>query len=256
MRMLVPALLMLGCTPETTPPEQVDPIDGIPAVACGDAESTHRFKTSDGVRLEADYWPATEPGSPVVVLLHMTPEGGFHRGDYPTRVRSALHDVGMSVLTLDRRGSGESKGTARDAYSGEGGRLDVEAAVRQALSAGCVVDPERVFLVGASNGTTSVFDYVVAHDPELPDAAAVVFLSPGEYTESQFSFADAGPQSIPWLWMYPTNEPWSLGFVDDAPADWEFVERGTQHGTLMFDGGELEDATVADMTRVLGAASP
>ena len=48
------------------------------------------------------------------------------------------------------------------------------------------------------------------------------------------------------LWVYPTNEPYSEAFVAGAP-DWRFVQHGTAHGTGMFDGGGLEDDTVAEL---------
>lgn len=234
-------------------PGETDPTAS--ATACGAAESVARFTTDDGVDLVADVWPAATAGAPVVVLVHMIPPA-WDRTSWPRRVRATLHDAGYTVLNLDRRGAGDSGGTAIDAYEGPGGRLDVQAAVAWLTDAqrDCAVDPSRLALLGASNGTTSVFDYTVAHAAGLPDPAAVSLLSPGTYTENQHTFDGAGDLSVPMLWLYPTHEPYSTAFLDDAPSTWEFVERGTQHGTQMFDQGPLEDATVADLTRFVAAA--
>ena len=183
----------------------------------------------------------------------MVPPGNDRTG-YPERVRDGLADEDVAVLNVDRRGAGGSGGVAEDAYFGEGGRLDVEAAVRFALDPAreCEVNDAAVTLIGASNGTTSVYDYVVAGDDSLPFPAAVVFMSPGQYTEAQFPLEPNQDDrqwslSFPILWLYPTNEPYSNAFVPDAPGAWSFVERGTRHGTGMFDGADLEDQTVTDI---------
>ncbi len=128
----------------------------------------------------------------------------------------------------------------------------MEAAVGFLASADrkCPVDMAKIALVGASNGTTSVLDYTLAHDSGLPDPVAVTWMSPGAYTEAQHPIADHRDtlDGVPIQWLYPDNEPYSEAFINGAPADWEFTERGSVHGTQMFDEGELESATVTDMT--------
>lgn len=219
-----------------------------------------RFTTSDDVQLAADLWPGDTAGAPAVVLLHMAPPSNDRAG-YPKRVRSALQSNGWTVLNVDRRGAGGSGGEAEEATAEPQARLDVEAAVRFLLDPArdCAVDRERIAIVGASNGTTSAFDYTLDHDASLPDPAALAFLSPGTYTlqNHDASTGDLGaswPDTIPLLWLYPTNEPFSGNFTADAPPAWAFVERGTQHGTRMFDGDALEDATVEDLVGFLAAA--
>ena len=230
-------------------------------VACGaDAWGVVQLETGDGVTLEADWKPGPTAGSGAVVLLHMIPPGNDRSG-YPERVRDAFAEVGVGVLNVDRRGAGGSGGVAADAYTGPGGLYDVEAAVSFVLSAesGCAADPARLVLVGASNGTTSVYDYTVGHDASLPAPAASIWMSPGTYTESQNALpTDPASWSTdlgsPLLWLYPTNEPYSTAYIADAPDAWRFVEAGTQHGTRMFDGGTLEDQTVAEMVAWITAA--
>ena len=90
--------------------------------------------------------------------------------------------------------------------------------------------------------------------PISPMWPVSLWMSPGAYTENQHSVADhrALLDAVPMLWLHPTNEPWSTTFVAGAPQGWTFVERGTAHGTRMFDGGQLETDTLADLTAFLG----
>jgi len=70
----------------------------------------------------------------------------------------------------------------------------------------------------------------------------------GEEVVVEFNTADGVKlAALSILWLYPTTEPWSEFFSDDAPSTWSFVERGEQHGTTMFDGGELEEQTTTDI---------
>ncbi len=243
-RTLLPLIVILltGCpTEEPTPPGDLP---------CDADEAVVEVETEDDVTLVADYQPAATSGRGAVVLLHMIPPSNDRSG-YPTRVREAIQDLDLSVLNLDRRGAGDSEGSALDAYEGDGGRLDVEAAVRFLLddAVPCAVDPDRLVLVGASNGSTSVMDYLAEHDAALPDPAAAVWMSPGSYTENQNAISDhrAMLEATPLLWLFPTNEPYSNGFIDARGPDWEFVERGPMHGTRKFDGGDLEDNTVQEL---------
>ena len=233
-------LLAVGCASAEPGPE----------AACGGAGAEVALATADGEVLTADWWPAPAQGAPAVVLVHMIPPT-WDRSSWPGRARRALADEGWAVLTIDRRGAGGSTGDPEAAYEGDGGRRDLDAAVRFLVDATCGVDSERLALVGASNGTTSVNDYAASHDATLPDAAANVFLSPGAYTENQNLVAANLGLGGALLWMYPTDEPWSEGFRDAAPDGWRFVQRGLEHGTQMLDGGELEDATLADLTAFL-----
>ena len=215
--------------------------------ACSGEILSVRFDTEDGETLAADHHVSAEPDLGAVILFHMIPPSNDRKG-YPKRVREALAELGLTVLNVDRRGAGGSTGDPVAAYEGEGARLDMEAAVRYLLSpeSGCPVAESKLLLVGASNGTTAVHDYTAAHGADLPDPAATAWLSPGDYTEEQNAITGSATERTPVLWLYPTNEPYSGAFVGGA-VDWEFVERGEVHGTRMFDGGDLEDDTVAEL---------
>ncbi len=228
----------------TTPPLE-PPSETVPSCT-GDVREVS-FSTADGETLAADHHVAAEPGRGAIVLFHMIPPGNDRTG-YPKRVREVLSDLGVTVLNVDRRGAGASSGDPESAYTGAGARLDMEAAVRYLLDedAGCTVSPDKLLLVGASNGTTSVHDYTAEHDTALPDPAAVVWMSPGTYTETQVPVTGSETEATPVLWLYPTNEAYSGDFIGGS-SSWEFVERGSVHGTQMFDGGQLEADTVADL---------
>lgn len=262
MRAPLIVVLALGCSaqphapPVDTTPGEVD----APDAGCGDAELPVAFETADGVRLAADWWPAEHEDAPVLVLFHMVPPAN-DRTNYPRRVRAALHDEGWAVLNVDRRGAGDSEGLAAEATAAPQARQDLEAAVRWLLADGraCAVARDRLVFVGASNGTTALFDYGIDHDPSLPAPAAMVFLSPGTYTiqnhgSTKADLGSAWRLPSPVLWLYPTTEPFSRDFASEAPPGWEFIERGTAHGTRMFDGGPLEDQTLSDTRRYVGAA--
>lgn len=217
---------------------------------CSGEESVVKLKTSDGVNLEADYWAASEPNKGAVVLVHMIPPNNNRKG-YPGRFRSMLSKHGLSVINVDRRGAGNSEGEPKEAYKGPKGRLDVEAAVKFLLDGekACPVDRSKLVFIGASNGTTSVLDYTVQREASLPEPAALIFMSPGGYTEGQNRISEhrAALDKLPILWLHPSSEPWSKTYMGGKPAGWLFIQRGEQHGTRMFDGKDLEAQTVADI---------
>ena len=225
-----------------------------PVVPCPDASAVVRFETADGVTLAADLL-VPESSQGVAILVHMIPPN-FDRSSYPPRVREAIAALGYTVLTLDRRGAGESGGNAVDAYEGEGGRLDLEAAVRflQTFPEACGIAVDRLALVGASNGTTSVLDYLVGRDPALPEPTAIAWLSPGDYTENQHTVASVMDTlaATRLLIVHPSSEPWATQFAVETPASWDVLELADgQHGTRNFDGDALEARTVEALTALL-----
>lgn len=239
--LLLLGLLAVGCDKSTVP------LDANPGAAPARVASGERVEltTRDDVSIVADVWLTGEMGAPGVVLVHMTPRGPWTRTDWPDTFVESLHAQGLAVIRIDRRGAGESGGDAEDAFEGETGRYDVEAAVQYLASNGL----GKLAVVGASNGTTSLVDYAVWADGEsLPVVAAMAFMSPGSYTENQTAFADV-PQ-VPALFQYPTNEAaWPETQQAAAPNSWTFTEyTGTAHGTQLFADN---DATAVDLRAFL-----
>jgi predicted alpha/beta-fold hydrolase len=203
---------------------------------CEASTAVVSFTTSDGVRLEADLATPGLAGGPGAILLHMIPPSN-DRSNYPRDVVEALVARGVTVLNVDRRGAGNSDGVARDAYLGPGGARDVQAAFEFLRAQPCAVDPSRVVLVGASNGSASVVDYVVAADDDTRPAG-IVFLTSGTYTEAQTRYAAHRDRldATPSLFVYSRVErAWSAALQPGAPARWTFREYDPgAHGTGMF----------------------
>ncbi|MCP4500799.1 MAG: hypothetical protein GY822_12630 [Deltaproteobacteria bacterium] len=232
-------VLAAGCgsTPSSEPaanPDVTPAVDASVPIDCGEAEVV-RFTTSDDVELVADYIPPSEPGRGVVVFFHMIPPSNDRTG-FPLRVRESFSALGLGVLNVDRRGAGDSAGVALEAYEGPTAGLDVEAALRFVLAddRACVAASEKIMVVGASNGTTSVMDYVVNRsDASLPMPAAIAWLSPGSYTENQNSIADHNDvmSVLPVLTVHPANETWVAQFAGYSDA-WKIVTLANgRHGT-------------------------
>ncbi len=208
--------------------------------------SVVELTTGDGVKLVGDLHPGPPTGRGAV-LLHMIPPSN-DRTNYPTQFVHALTERGFTVLNLDRRGAGDSEGSPRDAYSGPNGRLDPKAAWDALLAAGCGVVPERLVVVGASNGTTSALDFAV--DPLLPRPAALVFLTGGTYTENQTRVSEHRDvlEGLPIDFVFSAAErSWSAGFIEGAPDTWHFDEYDPgDHGTRMFTARPESNVAVAD----------
>lgn len=192
--------------------------------------------TDDGVALEADYYAAGGPDGAAAVLLHMIPPGNT-RQNYPRAFIDTLTRGCMTVLNVDRRGAGGSDGVAMEAYTGPNGVLDAKAAVAYLL--GQSVDAGRVAIVGASNGTTTLLDYVAlaGTDGAVTPPAAAVLLSGGGYTENQTAVAVSGLDAIPTLFAYPVAEAaWNDTQGAMAHDLWSFREYDPgSHGTRLFD---------------------
>jgi len=235
---------LLACSPSTTETD-----DGIEMPEGG----VITVLTEDDVSITADYYPASMTGRPAVVLLHMIPPN-FDRSSWPADFITELHDNDWNVLVPDRRGAGDSEGTAVDAYEGDGGRMDVAALVSQLEEDGA----GDLMLIGASNGTTSVLDYTVwaaQNDVRTPVAAG--FMSGGPYTENQSSFADM--PLIPAFFSYEDSDrerDWATTQQDRGVGAWEFwyLDDPGAHGTNAFDS---DPATVGRIDQFLeGAVAP
>jgi pimeloyl-ACP methyl ester carboxylesterase len=227
------------------------------SVSCSSAPEVVSFVTDDGVKLEADDYPTGEGFGPSVVLLHMIPPAN-DRTNYPKVFIDALLAKKVRVLAVDRRGAGASEGVAQAAYTGPNGKLDVKAALRHLTSGECAVDPLRIGVVGASNGTTSALDYTVhaAQNPDETFPGALVFLTGGTYTENQTVLGDhhIDLDALPIQFVHSAAESaWSKGYQSGAPATWRFEELDPgDHGTKMFDARpESVDLVAGFLSEVL-----
>ncbi len=188
------------------------------------------LRTRDGVTLAADYYPASSPGRPAVLLLHMIPPSN-DRTNWPADFIEALRSRDWSVLAVDRRGAGDSGGDPEDAYTGESGRYDVEACTKRLAGDGA----SSLAIIGASNGTTSMIDYAAwAPGEGLMAPAALGYMTGGTYTENQTPVESV--PAVPAIFTYSSAEAaWSVEQQPLDPGTWSFREypRG-DHGTRMF----------------------
>lgn len=225
---IAPLLLAVACS--STP---VSETPGAPSVEDVTAEVV-RVTTRDGVDLVGDLYDRGS-GAPAVLLLHMTPKGPWNRTDWSPSFVADLGAAGLTVLAIDRRGAGASGGTAADAFTGPNGKLDVAASTQLLKERGAT----DIWIVGASNGTTSMVDYTAAASTEgWPSPSGLVYFTGGTYTENQTSLADL--TVLPSLFVYGTAEAdWSETYVGQNDGVWRFeaIQDGA-HGTRMFEGPE------------------
>jgi hypothetical protein len=261
MRWIVPGLLSLlqltACTADPGPGPDPSPDSGLAsdsgpgadagpdsgsADAGADSKQIVQLTTDDGLTLEADLWSPAACNGAGVVLLHMTPSGGNDRTNYPDAFIEKLVARDLTVLNVDRRGVGTDDASLKQsAYLGPNGVLDAKAAYDFLLAQPCTIDPARVVMVGASNGTTTALDFAIFAESdavtEIP--SGLVFLTGGSYTENQFAIADhrALLDRIPILFVYAQNEAgWSEQQRSAAaPEIWTFLSYSAgDHGTRMF----------------------
>ncbi|MFT5680213.1 MAG: pimeloyl-ACP methyl ester carboxylesterase [Myxococcota bacterium] len=241
MRLLALALI-IGCDDKETT-DDTDTTDTTADWILPDG-GTVTLTTRDGVDLVGDYYPADVAGSPGVVLLHMIPPS-WDRTSWPDDFISALSGAGYSVLAIDRRGAGDSGGNAEDAYEGEWGRYDVEAAASLLAADGY----SSLAVIGASNGTTSAIDYAIwAGGEGLPVPAVIGLMTGGGYTEAQTDMSNFAALSIPTILTYSTDErEWSVEQEPLNPGSWSFMEYAAgAHGTQMFNAApEVSDDLLA-----------
>lgn len=158
------------------------------------------LKTSDGINIVGDFYPAAEKNAPAVILLHMMPETKECWKNFAEK----LNQKGFHALAIDLRGHGESSGgpngfTKFSDKQHQASIKDVEAAADFFLVQGLPL--ERIFLIGASIGANLALRFQSEH----PEIKASVLLSPGlnyrgvetepavaEVKESQAVFLAAG----------------------------------------------------------------
>lgn len=246
---VVPALASLSCTKSKLLSEQRDVAasDGSGSASnspkagedCATGQREAVVGALDGSHLIGHFYPAGAPNRPGIVLQHMIPPKN-DRNNFPPGFIQELVNLRYNVLNLDRRGAGESDGNPEDAYKGPLGAQDVQAAALYLTRySECHSDPSRVAFIGASNGTTSIWDYAVKVSKPDPDEKyitprALIYLSGGSYTENQSKLAQGGAaRDVPILFLYPESEKaWNESQQQGAPGSWVFQRfSATAHGT-------------------------
>jgi dienelactone hydrolase len=154
-----------------------------------------QFKTSDGVTIYANYYPAKASPQPMILLFH---QAHSNRYEYSS-IAPRLEALGFSCLATDQRFGGTMFGednetdahmskAAAQSHSVAGFEADLEAALAWAHAK----DPQRkVILWGSSYSASLVFVIAARHPAEV---AGVLAFSPGEYFPNPTLIEDAAKQ--------------------------------------------------------------
>ncbi len=217
--------LALACT-------QPEPLDSVQPYEPWKPEGGQVVSLSarDGVTIEADLYAASSADRPALVLVHMDPSSGAHRGNWPGEFLQLLVDSDWNLIVPDRRGAGGSEGVATDAFETVAGAWDIEACVLE------LPEATSLGLVAASNGTTSMIDYAaMASDEGWTAPETLTFVSVVGSTTNNHAIGDVPATTA--HFAFPTgeadnNEPWQAA----NPGSWTFQEYDPgAHGTRMFE---------------------
>jgi dienelactone hydrolase len=129
------------------------------------------FNTSDGIKIAATFYKASNPNGSAVILLHMRARS---RADWEN-FAPKLNDSGFDALAIDFRGHGESGGVNVSNFSDSDYQnliLDIKAADSYLKNKDANT---KIAIVGASIGANTALNYAVQN----PNVKAVVLLSPG-----------------------------------------------------------------------------
>jgi alpha-beta hydrolase superfamily lysophospholipase len=195
--------------------------------------------SSDGVTIAGEYFEAVTRPAPAVVLVHMLSRNKGDWGGLPDRIREA----GITALTIDLRGHGQSSGSAQDLPAMV---QDVRAAA-QWLAARPNVRGDAIAIVGASLGASLALLAAV----EVPQARALALLSPSlDYRGLRTDTALVKRLGSRAIWLSASAEdPLALRTLRDIAAEpsgprEQHVSSAVAHGTVLLDRD-------ADVARVL-----
>jgi pyridoxine 5-phosphate synthase len=219
-------------------------LSGSPAAAAGRPVT---LSSSDGVTIAGEYFESSARPSPAVLLVHMLSRNKGEWGTLPDRLR----DAGITALTIDLRGHGQSSGSAQDLQAMV---QDVRAAA-QWLVTRPNVRGDAMAIVGASLGASLALLAAV----DVPQARALALLSPsldyrGLRTDTGL-IRRLGGRSI-WL-AASAEDPLALRTLRDIAAEpsgprEQHVSSVVAHGTALLErDGDVARALVDWLRRAL-----
>ena len=174
------AILAVGC--QNKPTVEGDQANANRSVASASPTSSNlttvTITSPDGVNLVGSFYPAPNPHSPGLLLLHQWQSDRHSFDEFAKQMQAK----GFAVLSIDGRGFGESTKKA-DGTTIAAGRTDADVrgmlgdvdAAFNYLSNQPNVDPKRIGIVGASYGSSLAIIYAADHH----SVASVALLSPG-----------------------------------------------------------------------------
>lgn len=203
------------------------------------------IKAGDGVMLKGNYFSSGRSG-PAMLLMHQC---NMDRHAWEG-LAADLAAGGISVLTFDTRGFGDSGGTKADR---EKWASDVDAAYTLLL-AQKGVDPARIAVGGASCGVTLSSDLAARH----PEIKALMILSGRASDEAKAHIASDTALAV--FGAASAGDTGAAQGIRDAegqsknPRSVLKIYEGTEHGVPMFaKHSELEPMIVAWVKAELSA---
>jgi pyridoxine 5-phosphate synthase len=186
--------------------------------------------SSDGVTIAGEYFEATSRPAPGVVLVHMLSKSKSEWKDLPDRIR----DAGITALTIDLRGHGQSSGSSQDLHAMV---QDVRAAAHW-LATRPGVRGDAIAIVGASLGAS----LALLASVDIPQVRAIALLSPSlDYRGLRTDMGlikRLGSRSI-WL-SASAEDPLALRTLRDIAAEpsgprEQRVSSAVAHGTMLLE---------------------
>lgn len=188
------------------------------------------FRSPDGVSIAGEYFESATRPAPAVVLVHMLSRSKGDWGGLPDRIR----DAGMTALTIDLRGHGQSSGSAQGLSDMV---QDVRAAV-QWLATRPNVRGDAIAVVGASLGAS----LALLAAPDLPQVRAIGAISPSsDYRGLRTDVALVKRIGRRAIWLAASAEdPLALRTLRDMAAEpsgprEQVVSTAVAHGTPLLD---------------------
>jgi pyridoxine 5-phosphate synthase len=207
-----------------------------PAEAAGTRVS---IPSPDGVTIAGEVYESASRPSPAVLLVHMLSRTRGDWGGLPDRIR----ETGITALTIDLRGHGQSSGSAQDLQAMI---RDVRAAAVW-LSSRPNVRGDQIAIVGASIGASLAQLAAV----ELPQARALALISPSlDYRGLRTDVGLVKRLGSRSIWLAASDQdPLALRTLRDIAAEpsgprEQHVSSVLGHGTVLLDRD-------ADLSRML-----
>jgi len=188
------------------------------------------FPSSDGVTIAGEFFEASARPSPAVLFVHMLTRSKSEWGSLPDRIR----DAGITALTIDLRGHGQSGGSPQDLQAMI---QDVHAAAQWLVSRPNVRG-DAVAIVGASLGASLALLAAV----DLPQVRFLALLSPSlDYRGLRTDAALIKRLGARSIWLASSDQdPLALRTLRDIAAEpsgfrEQHVSTVLAHGTVLLD---------------------
>jgi uncharacterized protein len=177
--------------------------------------------------------PAKIIKTPKTILYLGGAGGNISYYNYIARIE-ALRQLGFSILIVDYRGFGLSRGT----YPSESQLYDDSEAVWKYLTQERQISPDRIVIYGESLGGAIAIDLALKH----PEAS-------GSIVQSSFTSMAATVKKMNWMWMFPID--WMLTQRFDSLSKVKSLQM-----PVLFVHGTADPVVPAYMSQQLYNAAP